>query len=351
MKQKITIEHYWRVCFSLAASAACLIATQPSHAYMEGYTPLSASDLKRKVKLTPVDDAGLKEGKTLKIGPAEMMMPAEGNDIIFSGRDKKGKPWTLTKTYYGLGTSFFTKDLDCNGTTDIILLQATGGCGIAPPAVLTFILFDKDFRPFPMEMSGYASDYEDRDKKKTVEHIDDLITLGADNRAVLIGTQLDSAQLKNKYGSFWRILLYRANNGRWERITKYKNMNVPMIVRYTSKPNAKVIPNPVASLKTFEDGAFGRAEEKQSLTSKVKNVELEENRVKSLKIEPNLSLDPEGSSFFHPFIIKDRADKYEIIAMGSDAGESVMKTLAGKKVRFSKLGVSPKPPLFLWLLE
>lgn len=333
------------------ATTACLFAAQPTQAYLEGYTPLSASDLKRKVKLTPVDDAGLKEGKTLKIGPAEMIMPADSNDIIFSGRDKKGKPWTLTKTYYGLGTSFFTKDLDCNGTTDIILLQATGGCGIAPPAVLTFILFDKDSRPFPMEMSGYASDYEDRENKKKVEHIDDLITIGSDQRAVLICNQLDSAQLKNKYGSFWRILLYRANNGRWERITKYKNNVVPMIVRYTSKPNVKVIPNPVASLKSFEDGAFGRAEEKLCVTTKVKKVELEENRVKVLKIEPNLSIDPEGSSFFHPFIIKDTTDKYEIMAMGSDAAEKVMKTLAGKRVRYSKLGVPPKPPLFLWLLE
>jgi hypothetical protein len=321
---------------------------------MKDYTPLTKADRKQTVPLKPESDIGLKEGKTLKIGLADVKLPADGNDLIISGRDKSGKTWTLTKNYCGLGTSFFTSDLDRNGTTDIVLLQWTGACGIAPPTILTLILFDKNQRPFPLELSGYSQCIPEKvDTSTKVAAIDDLITLGSDKRAVLVCNKLESAQLPNKNGSFWRTQLYRANDGRWERIKKYGTNNVPMIVRYTSKANQKVIPNPVKSLLSFEDGAFGAAEEKLSKTGTITKVIIENEQIKSLKLSPNATLDFSDWPLFHPYVFHDTKNNYELWSWDSELAKKQMMATATKhtKVRYAKTMSEEKPPLYLWLLE
>ncbi len=330
-----------------------LQSTQQAEAYIEEYIPVSTQDKKQKVSLKTVSDAGLKDGKVVKLANAEMTLPYNSDDLVFTGKDASGKKWTLAKTYYGLGSAFFTTDLDQNGELDIVILQATGGCGIAPNAVLTTIMFDKSGRPFPTETSGYFScpDPNWGEKSKTTV-IDDLVSFGTDKRAVLICQQLDNAVIRGRSHSYWRIPIYRANNCRWERISKYRNNSVPMMVRYTNKGNVKVIPPPVPALREYEDLSFTRADEGKCMVGLIKDVQLEEKQIKRLQINNDI-YDQPNWKYLQPFLIKETQDSLELMALNSEKSINFLqKAVETKtKVRFSKPSKQGVAPTYLWILN
>jgi len=347
---------------TIAASTFAILTTfitaattiSAAHAYLEDYTPLTKQDKRNKIVLKTVSDKGLKDSKPIKIAGAEMVLPTEGDDIVFRGKDKSGKPWTLTKHYHGLGTSFFTRDLDQNGTQDIILLQATGACGIAPPAVITTIMFDKSNRPFPpLEVSGYfAADDDACNAKKPTAKIDDLFTIGSDKRAVLVCNQLDSATVGGRDHSYWRILMYRANSGGWERLKTYNEKTLPMYVRYTMKPNLKTIPPPVPSLKVYDDCALTPTQEKHRQTSQITGIKLnDEGKISRLEMGKTTVDNTSSWPFFQPFLIKDGKDKTEIFAVDSKEGQSLLQEAAKTRasVQFTRPAVAGRYPQYMWL--
>lgn len=339
-----------------AAFLACVIGLQSapsSQAYLEEYIPVSAVDKKRKVTLKTISDVGLKDGKALKIANAEMSLPAEGENVVFAGKDTTGKSWTLTKTYFGLGSAFFTTDLDQNGTTDIVVLQATGGCGIAPNAVLTTIMFDKQNKPWPTESYGYFSCPDpDWGAKSTTAVLDDLITIGTDKHAVLICQQLDHAEIKGLSHSYWRIPMYRANNCRWERVTKYNQNTVPMLVRYTNKGNKKVIPPPVRALREFEDLSFTKADEANCKHGTIRDVKLEEKRLKQLRIGAEVFAQPSWK-YSQPFVIHITKNSTDLTTLDSDTSVALLqKAMAAQsEVRYSKSAKRGLAPTYIWITE
>jgi len=330
-----------------------LQSVQQARAYIEEYIPVSVQDKKQKLSLKTVRDAGLKEGKVVKIANAEMTLPADSDDLVIAGKDSSGKKWTLKKTYYGLGSAFFTADLDQNGELDIVILQATGGCGIAPNAVLTTIMFDRSGRPFPAETSGYFScpDPDWGEKSKTTV-LDDLVSLGTDKRAILICQQLDNAEIRGHSHSYWRIPIYRANNCRWERVLKYRAKSVPMMVRYTNKGNVTVIPPPVPALREYEDLSFTRADEAKCRVGVIKDVQLEEKHIKRLQINNDV-YDQPNWKYLQPFLIKETKDSLELMALDSEKAIKLLQQAVKTKtkVRFSKPSKPGATPTYLWILN
>jgi hypothetical protein len=339
---------------TLIAIALCA-GTTTTHAYMEGYTPLNAADKRSKISLKTVSDAGLKDGKVLKIAGAEMSLPKEGDNIVFTGRDANGKKWTFSKYYFGLGTAFFTKDLDQNGVEDIILLQATGGCGIAPAAVLTTILFDKQLRPFPFETSGYFSTADkDWGASSKTAVLDDIFTIGSDRRANIVCNQLASAQIEKTYHSYWRNIVYRVNNGRWEKLPKYHEKNNPMYVRYTFKSNLKVIPPPVAELNTYEDGSFTKQQEANCKTAPLSEVRFnKDGKIDLLRFGKETFADSSNWGFFQCFVIHETGDSLDISNLDCEQTQKFLKESAERKctVRYSRPAMKGKFPLYTWVID
>lgn len=320
---------------------------------MRDYTPISAADKKHAIAVKTVKDIGLRNGKVLNLSGIEVKLTDdEDADIQFCGIDASKKPWKLTKHYYGLGTALYLADLDRNGVQDIVLLQATGACGIAPPAVLTTILFDSQKRPMPLEVSGYfnATD-DDWGESKTTTCIEDLITLGKDKHAILICNQLDSAQVNGRYRSYWRTILYRADRGRWVRLPSYQKKRLPLLVRYTYKPNHKVIPDAVPALSKFDDGGFDATRVRTGVISKF---ELDENNnVKSLVISPESFLKPLQWSFFSPFIIRETAAGREIFELSTRQGKALLTEASTRKAhaRYLQPTMTQLFPTYIWLSD
>lgn len=325
-----------------------------AHAYMEGYTPLSAADKNNKVKLATISDAGLRDGKVLTMAGADVNLPAEGDSIVFTGKDSNGKTWVLSKHYYGLGTSFFTADLDGNGETDIVLLQATGACGIAPPAVLTTILFDKQKRPFPTETSGYFSAADDAwtAKSKTAT-IDDIIQIGQDKHAIIVCNQLAYAEIKGKSHSYWRTQMYRIADGRWQKLASYNAHRLPMIVRYTQKPNEKVIPTPVPALNTYEDGSFSMLQEKTCKRGRLQEVSFKDDEIAIVKIGTDTFNEPARWGFFQSFVIHSMPEKYEVMSLDIPETKNLLKRWVNEKkqVKYSAPSMKGRFPLYTWVSD
>lgn len=228
----------------------------PAYAYFDGYTPISSKDTAKKFKLKTVISKDLKKGAILPIASAKMHLSETDENIYIEGTDIKGKPWQFKKKFAGLGTTFLTGDLDKNGVEDIILLQATGGCGLAPSHCLTIITFDKNKTPFVFETFGYFNwdDVANDDTpKKSTCFVDDIIDLDGDGRAELLVNELTSASGKTKYRSFWRTTILACKNARWQMLKSYQGNKLPMVVRYTNKPNVKLIAQPPYNLTPFED--------------------------------------------------------------------------------------------------
>ena len=339
---------------AFAAALAFLMALQSAlsaHAYLEEYIPVSAADKKQKISLATVSDVGLKDGKTLKIANAEMCLPSDSENLVFNGKDKSGKPWSFTKNYFGLGSAFFTTDLDQNGTNDIVILQATGGCGIAPNAVLTTIMFDKQNNPWPTETYGYFSCADpDWGAKSKTAVIDDLISLGTDKHAAMICQQLDNAEINGRSHSYWRIPIYRANNCRWERVLKYNKQTVPMMVRYTEKGNKKVIPPPVPALREYEDFSFTKADEAKCRRGVIKDLKVEDKRIKRLMIGAEVCNQPLWK-YPQPFVIHTTKTSTDLMALDSDRAIALLQKAksARNEVRYSKPAKRGMAPLYIWI--
>ncbi|MBX9669297.1 MAG: hypothetical protein K2X93_16855 [Candidatus Obscuribacterales bacterium] len=324
---------------------------ESANALMRDYTPLLKADTSRPLKLQTIKDIGLRQGKVLDISGIEVKLSDDDDpNIQLSGIDANRKPWKLTKHYYGLGTALFVADLDNNGVKDIVLLQSTGACGIAPPAVLTSLMFDKEKRPMPFEVSGYFGTTDEHwDENRPVAFIDDLIRIGNDKHAILVCNQLDSAEVKGRNRSYWRTILYRADNGLWQRVSNYREKRLPMLVRYTYKPNHQVIPPAVPALAKYDDGGYDKRRVKSGTISKF---ELDENNnVKSLVIDPDKFSNPLQWSFFSPFIIKDTLGGREIFGLSTRSGKELLREAGSRKrnARYLSPTVTQLFPMYIWL--
>ena len=344
---------------TVAAGAGYLTDVQlkSSINYIEDYTPVLPRDRTRKVVLKTVPHK-LTSGEVVKADGVSMKLK-DDDVLLVSGSTKNGKPWTLTKHYFGLGTCIFTADLDLDGVQDLIFLQATGACGIAPPAVLTVIMFDALRRPFPMEVTGYFSaDQSSWNAKNKEGTIDDLILVGEDEHAVLICNQLDSALGKDRNRTYWRTLMYQASHASWHLLKSYNGKKLPMLVRYTYKPNSKTIPDPVPALAHFDDGSYGITRDKLCRSGKITGLGFDkddsERALNGIKIDTKLFKETDRwKSFFSSFIIRDGADSYDVLSLDTKDGAKLLRTCQenGTMVRYLPRSIPDGLPLYLWIKD
>ncbi len=337
-----------------AVLSLSLLHAESAGGYIADYTPVSPKDRKHVIRLESISEAVLKEGKELKVGCASLRLPETGNDLEIYGKTTDGRTWKISKQYYGLGTCILKQDLDKNGVEDIVLIQSTGACGIAPPAVLTTLLFDRKHQPFPMEVTGYfaANDHawEAKEQYGTVE---DLVRIGSDPRAVLICNQLDYAILGGRNRSFWRTILYRCEEGRWKRMNSYNSNSQPMLVRYTFKANKKVISTPVPALKRFDDIQFTRSHESTCKNASIDAAEFEQNgSLKCLTLSGRRFQDGERNFAFTYLIHSDAKKNIEMVCSNSDAFGSILKKAAEEHTRVKFFAPNEnRLPLYIWQLD
>lgn len=309
----------------------------PALSMLPDYTPIRSADLKKRFELKPVRDADkLKEGQTISALGCSFKLTEEGYEIEIRGKDALKKPWRILKHYFGLGTAIFSADLDRNGKQDLVFFQATGACGIAPPAVLTLVLFDKNNFPNIYEFSGYASmDRDDWEGKRKIAHIDDILDLEGDGEADIVTEQLDSADVRGKTRSYWRTILYSANASRMQKRSSYQNHSAPMIVAYKYKPNHRVEVSPARELLPFDDGSYVP----RRTCGIVKAVGLNVNKhVETIELEGGKTLSStfeqinRNKELFEPFLVLKKSDETAVLAWDTaEATEALQKAAESKR--------------------
>lgn len=323
----------------LTVSTAVLsVACMPALSMYSDYTPVRPSDQKKKFALKPVKGSDtLREGRTISALGCTFEITEDGNELEIHGKESTSRPWKILKHYYGLGTAIFSADLDRNGKQDLVLLQATGACGIAPPAVLTIILFDNNNFPNIAEFNGFASmDGDDWEGKRKVAQIDDIVDLDGDGKAEVITEQLDYADVRGKTRSFWRTVLYSASAGHLQKRTKYQSYSMPMIVAYKYNANHRVVDAPMPELKPFDDGSFARG---KTVTARITDVKLNDYKhVGTIVLAGGESLSStfdqinRDKELFEPFLIVKHAGETAVLAWDTTEATDALKAAAERKL-------------------
>lgn len=263
--------------------------------------------------------------------------------VVFTGKDKIGKNWQLTTTYYPQGTLLFTGDLDRNGVTDLVLLGAFGGCvgvgldGVVPSSSFTAILFDENGRPLPWGLLGsFSAKDECWQGKAGTPKIGELISLGNDNNAYLFVQQFDPIKKSTVPAQVWKTDLYKANHARWDKLGTYRGNVLPS--------DDPVKPG---------QGA-GSATSKNYLYSQVKSFYVSKDNHQHLKLSSGATISSDSSmAAFIPFIISESKSALVIAGFGTSEAAKMLKRSALVKSRVKYLACSEngKRPEYIWLLN
>jgi len=201
-------------------------------AQSQDYVPLTKAEIGKPFRLRYV---GLLHSEhlisSLPVGPYGATISRSGDEtLVVSGDDKSHKKWSFQ--IEGKSPAFpydlYVADLDRNGYKDVVLAFPTGGNGLAPLTHIITVMFDQSGRPIPFEADGYSEHNE--------SGIPDLVDMDNDGKAELIYMNFDDG--------YWITSIYKAANGRWERIKgRFGRHNYPLYTRFTFRPNHKpVIP-------------------------------------------------------------------------------------------------------------
>jgi len=328
-------------------------ANLPSFGYIENYTPIAPKDKTKKFKLKTVVSEGLKKDQILAIGSGQMhLADSKENEpqLIIEGKDKSGKPWRFQKPYAGLGTTFMLGDLDKNGHDDIILMQATGGCGLAPMYCMTILTFDKDQKPFVFEFFGYFNwdDVANDEKpKKPFCYCEDILDLNGDGRAEIVLTQLSSSENKGKYHSFWTTTMSTCKDARWQQLPFYNGNKLPLQVRYTIKPNLKVLPIVPANITASHDlSSLPESKWKSCVLDFYKRGG--ENLLMQMTLDGKKRTVATGNGGV--YLLDDRGATSEIISLDSPKFDDALEELAKtkKKINYLPSSVPGEMPPYFW---
>jgi hypothetical protein len=209
---------------ALAAAAA------PANAYIADYLPQSlrarAKQIEQKCVLPEI-----KNDTTASIAAYEVANKEDG--LFVRGKAKDGTSWSVKTDCAGLGGSIWTADVDGNGEEDLILLAATGACGIGPPTRILTLLMDHGGKPHPYETVGYSYD---ADKTGCV----DWVRVPGVDGAVLVQQDLTWVTGVKRDRSYWRFHLYQAKDATISRLDgSVAGGTFPTFVWYTTNANHK----------------------------------------------------------------------------------------------------------------
>jgi hypothetical protein len=336
--------------FFLLSFLASILNQASALALEPDYTPLNQADLKSRVKLKQVaKTADLKDGhKELSIAGCLVKLKGE-SDLEFAGKDASGKPFIVVSPFSGLGTSIFTGDLDNNGAMDIVIIGVTGGCGLAPPRTFDSILFDKKGRPVLWGVESYAYGDESPDCY-------DLFRLKDDRRAVIVVESVVYHSVGDRNYSYWRSLLFRAENGGWRLLPAYRGQPMPLMVRFRFKSNhqlAKVIPS---DIRPIQD-----ASTLQPLGKGVKEVRIVElkmdgdgKNIESLNFGAGpVPLDSANDWYYGTTVYRETDSQLTVASYNTEMATELLKEAAGHKSRI-RIPANLRPgclPPSIWILE
>jgi len=199
-------------------------------AQSEDYLPLTKAEIGKHFKLQYIGQLHSEHlSGSLPVGLYGATISRTGDeDLVFSGEDKNHKKWSfqISGKSAAFAYDLYIADLDRNGYKDIILAFPTGGNGLAPLTHILTLMFDSAGRPIPFEADGYSEHNE--------TGIPDLVDMDNDGKAELIYMNFDEG--------YWITSIYKAANGRWERVTgHFGRRNYPLYTRFTFRPNHKPI--------------------------------------------------------------------------------------------------------------
>lgn len=202
------------------------------------YLPLRRAELGKPFGLKSIGElAPATAPKRVAIGFSGADLRTDDQDLTIEGRDKAGKRWLVRSgaIVSGLGGQMYVGDLDKNGSNDLVILTSTGGNGLAPTTHFISVMIDSSGRPTFFEADGY---FEPGDNG-----FSDLVDMNADGKAELIYMNFDDG--------YWITTLYRASNGRWERVTgSFRGRRFPLYSRFTRRPNHRAT-TPMAGRHPF----------------------------------------------------------------------------------------------------
>lgn len=230
-----------------AAILVCLVTDSACAFFVDNFTPLARSDRQAHFKLRFLADQEQLKDKSRQLCGCTFSISQDGRDLEICGVDKFNQPWRVVKTFSGLGTSVYQGDLDANGIEDIVITSVTGGCGMAPPTVLSTVMFDQLRRPHFFEAAGYSG----LAGSDNTENLLSLPTRRKDrNQAVLVQESMAFNHVLRRDFSYWRTVLYRADNCQWKLVDNYRGEPMPLVTRYRFKNNhvlVKPVPWPLRS--------------------------------------------------------------------------------------------------------
>ena len=336
----------WLPC--LLAFLVWFFGTTSALALIKDYTPLNQSDLSSKFKLTQVGSGDdLKKGEQITAAGCRLKLKNEA-DLGVYGKDASGKDFVVVTPFSGLGTTIFTADLDNNGVMDIVIIGITGGCGLAPPRTFDSILFDKNRRPILWGVESYA--YGDESPACY-----DLIRLKGDPRAVIVVESIVYHSVGDKAYSYWRTLLFRAENGGWRLLPGYRGQPMPLMVRFRFKSNhqlARVIP---ADIRAFEDASTLSPTGKGMKEVTLKQLKTDsEGKFESLDFGAGeVPLNSANDWYYGTTVYCQTAPVFFVASYSTALAEELLKDAAAHKSRIL-IPANGRPgclPPSIWILE
>lgn len=332
----------------IAVSSLFFVASRQVQAFIADYTPLSQIDLASKFKLkeVPSCQAALKEGKTVEVAGCQLNLKGEA-DLEILGKDRANKPFRIILGFSGLGTSVYTGDMDKNGLQDILIAGVTGGCGLAPPMNLDAVLFDKNGRPSLWGVDSYSG--EEPKQGNT-----DLIRLGSDPRAVIIQENVVYRSVGERNLSYWRTLLYRAENGGWRLLPEYRGHAMPLVVRFRFKSNhslVKTIPWDIrefANASTVGPNAAGLKE------VVIKDIKYDdEGRVESIDFGSGPVPFTSSDRYYGTTVYCDTDELFSAASLGTGLSTELLKEASNNKSRIKVPAASWSGclPWEMWIVQ
>jgi hypothetical protein len=204
-----------RLAFILGMSLAVT-----SQAYMSDYIPLPQTLIQQTAPLQTL----VLNHNTPQLTPSVKVNYPSDDELVLSGNDTQGKPWTFVMGQHG-ALEAFQADLDQNGTQDILLLYPTMGNGLAPSTHLITLAFDDNNRPVVSEIEGYFETNQNG--------IVDVVDTNKNGKAELIYMNFDQG--------YWITSLYELQNARWQKLKKSAGLALPLYTRFTNRPNHQAV--------------------------------------------------------------------------------------------------------------
>lgn len=308
----------------------------------QSYLPLSPSELRRRFPVRYLGTMGtlrpgyfeLKQDSPLpekvEAGPSGVnVTKSAGNELLITGRDKKGFPWRVNLGAFVLAYAcrFYSADLDRNGIRDLVLIHPTGGNGFAPTSHFFSLTFDEQGRPLPFEADGYFQD--------STDGIFDLVDLNSDGRAELIYMNFDDG--------YWITNLYEVSGAKWQRVKGlHGRRSYPLYTRFTYRANQKLITpaagrHPLAPDLSNKEPRFRG----QLISYRWANVERSEDIELVVKTDQGQKVTTKPVSWYDSFmVVLDGAQERIIVSLAADEKRirSVLDKIVANAYRVSVYG-------------